>query len=89
MIACEEDVVPKGGRSPFISPPDLPIGSSASYFYWLIPLHPCPWYFMLRIWDKFIQVKVLGIIPDPYIPEHSRESHIIYFRIPSYIRLYV
>lgn len=29
MIYCEEDVVPRGGRPPFI-PPGLPIGASAA-----------------------------------------------------------
>ena len=37
MIYCEEDVVPKGGRPPFI-PPGLPIGSCADYFLWHIPI---------------------------------------------------
>lgn len=37
MIYCEEDVVPKGGRAPFI-PPGLPIGASAGYFPWYISL---------------------------------------------------
>lgn len=37
MIYCEEDVVPKGGRPPFI-PPGLPIGASAGYFPWYISL---------------------------------------------------
>lgn len=51
MIYCEEDVVPKGGRAPFI-PPGLPIGASAaSRYFWL------PSGFILKIsylWDKTI-----------------------------------
>lgn len=33
----EEDLVPNGGRPPFI-PPGLPIGASAGYFPWYISL---------------------------------------------------
>ena len=37
IISCEEDVVPKGGKPPFI-PPGLPIGASAGYFLWHITI---------------------------------------------------
>lgn len=50
MIYCEEDVVPKGGRPPFI-PPGIPRPPSASRYFWL------PSGFILKIsylWDKTI-----------------------------------
>lgn len=37
MIVCEEDVVPKGGRPPFI-PPGLPRPTTASRSFWLLPV---------------------------------------------------
>lgn len=50
MIACDEDVVPNGGRPPFI-PPSLPHPPTASRSFWL------PSGFILKIsylWDKKI-----------------------------------
>lgn len=50
MIYCEEDVVPKGGRPPFI-PPGLPRPTTASRSFWL------PSGFILKfsyLWDKTI-----------------------------------
>lgn len=50
MIYCEEDVVPKGGKPPFI-PPGLPLPPTAYRSFWL------PSGFILKfsyLWDKTI-----------------------------------
>lgn len=53
--------------------PGLPIGSSASYFYWLTPLHPC------RVWN----------IPPPHVFNFFIHNILCFNYIANIIKLMI